>query len=74
MRCVFCKVGETSPGRTNVTLNRGDTVVVFKNVPADVCQNCGEGYLSSETAHELSARVDEAVQRGAEVEIVRYAA
>jgi YgiT-type zinc finger domain-containing protein len=45
MQCVICKHGETAPGFAVVTLNRADTVVVFKEVPADVCQTCGESII-----------------------------
>jgi len=48
MSCVLCKHGETRPGLVTVTLQRGETTVVLKRVPADVCDNCGGYYLSSE--------------------------
>jgi hypothetical protein len=31
----------------------GDTLVVIKNVPAGVCEQCGEKYLSSSVYKEL---------------------
>jgi YgiT-type zinc finger domain-containing protein len=31
------------PGATTVTLERGETIVVIKAVPAAVSTNCGEG-------------------------------
>jgi hypothetical protein len=39
MKCVICKVEETCPGRTLVTLERESTTLVFKAVPAEVCDN-----------------------------------
>jgi YgiT-type zinc finger domain-containing protein len=57
-----------------VTLERGKTVVVVRDVPADVCENCGEYYLDSTVAQEVYRRAEAAVARNAEVEIVRYAA
>lgn len=42
MKCVICKTGETRSGTTTVTLSRGETTVVIKNVPAEVCDTCGE--------------------------------
>lgn len=74
MRCTLCRHGETRPGTVHVPLQRGETTVIFKGVPAEVCENCGEHYLSSETAAELLERAEAAVAAGAEVEIVRYAA
>ena len=74
MTCVLCKNGETRPGTVTVTLERGKTVVVVRDVPADVCENCGEYYLDSPVAQEVYQRAEAAVARNAEVEILRYAA
>ncbi len=74
MTCVLCKHGETRPGEVTVTLQRGATTVILKGVPADVCANCGEYYLSDEVASQLLERAEAAVNSGAEVEILRYAA
>ncbi len=74
MKCVICKLGETHPGLVTVTLQRGDTTVVLKGVPAEVCDNCGEYYLSEEVTQTVLAKAEEAVKHGAEVEILRFAA
>lgn len=74
MMCVICRVGEASPGQVTVSLQRGDTTIILKGVPADVCDNCGEYYLSEEVTRKVLAAAEEAVSRGAEVEILRFAA
>lgn len=74
MNCVVCKPGETRPGHVTVTLQRGDTTPILKMVPADVCQNCGEYYLSDVVAGQVLTRAEAAVKSGAEVEILRFAA
>lgn len=74
MKCVICRQGETSPGLVTVTLQRSETTVVLKAVPADVCDNCGEYYLSEETTRRLLALAEDAISKGAEVEILRFAA
>ena len=74
MKCVICKQGSTKPGHATVTLQRGNTTVIFKEVPADICENCGEYYLSEEITGKLLERAEEAVKKGAEVEILRFAA
>lgn len=53
MKCVICKAGETSPGKTAVTLERGQMTLVFKGVPAEVCRNCGEAYVGVELGRHL---------------------
>ncbi len=74
MRCVFCKQGDARPGEATVTLQRGETVVVIKGVPADICENCGEYYLSATVSEKVMAKAEAAVENGAEVEILRYVA
>jgi len=74
MKCVICKHGQTEPGLVTVTLHRGDSVVIFKGVPADVCRNCSDYYLSDAVTEAVLQRAEAAVAQGAEVEIVRYVA
>lgn len=74
MDCVICKHGKTENGLVTVTLNRGNSVIVINEVPAQVCSNCGEYYLSEEVTEKLLAKANAAVASGAEVEILRYAA
>jgi YgiT-type zinc finger domain-containing protein len=74
MKCVVCKTGEVAPGKTTVTLQRGETTVIVKDVPAQVCDNCGEYYLSAEMTEKVMALAEAAVRKGAEVEILRWAA
>jgi YgiT-type zinc finger domain-containing protein len=74
MKCVICKQGEAHPGEVTVTLQRGESTIILKNVPAEVCENCGEYYLSEEITEQVLSRAEEAVKSGAEVEILRFAA
>jgi YgiT-type zinc finger domain-containing protein len=74
MTCVICRQGEAWPGGVTVVLQRGESTVVVKGVPADVCDNCGEYYLSEETTRPVLARAEAAVANGAKVVILRYAA
>lgn len=74
MKCVLCRQGETRPGQVNVVLQREEATVIFKGVPAQVCENCGEYYLSAEVTGQLLGRAEDALRNGAEVEILRFAA
>ena len=69
MKCVICKHGETKAGHTTVTLERGQTVVVFRNVPAQVCANCGEAYVSEEVTAQLLQEAEEAVEARVQVDV-----
>ena len=74
MKCVICKNGETEPGTTSILLERGATTLVFKNVPAEVCQNCGEGYMDEETTDHLLQMAEDAIRLGVQVDIRQYIA
>lgn len=74
MKCVICKEGDTKPGKVSVTLEREGCTIIFREVPAAVCDNCGEYYLTEELTEQLLIKADAAVKSGAEVEILRYAA
>ena len=74
MTCVLCKHGDTRPGEVTVTLQRGETTVILKGVPAEVCENCGEYYLSQIVSEQVLVRAEQAATSGAEVEILRFAA
>lgn len=74
MNCLICKTGKTESGTTTVTLERDTTVVVIKDVPAQVCDNCGEYYLSEEVSSRIYALAEEAVKRKVEIEVLHYAA
>lgn len=74
MNCVICKLGETTEGQVTVTLTREDLTVIIKNVPAQVCENCGEYYLSDPITDQVLKLAALAATRNAEVEILRFAA
>ncbi len=74
MNCVLCRNGATHPGKVTVTLERENTVVVVRDVPAEVCENCGEYDLEAPVAERVYRQGEAAVERRAEVEILRYAA
>jgi YgiT-type zinc finger domain-containing protein len=44
MKYVFYKYRKTSTETINITLER-DNYIIRKDVPADICGNCGEYYL-----------------------------
>jgi YgiT-type zinc finger domain-containing protein len=70
MECVICKNGTTKKGHVTFTLERNNVIIVFKNVPAMVCQNCGDFYLTSETTKMLFDKASETLEKGVEFEII----
>lgn len=74
MKCVICKMGETRHGQVTVTLQRGELTVLIKNVPAQICENCGEYYLSDDITDQVLKQAEASAAKNAEVEILRFAA
>lgn len=74
MTCVLCKSGNYKEDFTTVVLTRDDSVVIIKQVPALVCDQCGEYILSSEITKVVLAMAEEAYSKGAEVEVRRFVA
>jgi len=74
MTCVICKTGEYKDGFTTVVLTRNDSAIIIKQVPAKVCDQCGEYILTNEITRKILEIANEAWHNGSEVEIRKYAA
>lgn len=61
MKCVTCKHGKTKPGLVTVTLETNESIVIIKKVPAEVCDNCGEYYLSDDITEQVLQRAEIAI-------------
>ena len=72
MKCVICKHGETIEGTTTITLERASSTLVFKDVPAQVCDNCGEKYVDQQTTQTLLKKANELIENGTEVDIRKF--
>lgn len=70
MDCVICKNGKTRRGKAIVTLERGGSIIVIKDVPANICQNCGEYYLDAEMTKEVLKTAEQSVKKGSELEVI----
>jgi len=74
MKCVVCKQGETKEGSATVTLEVGRTTLVVKQVPAKVCQNCGEEYVDEKVTRQLMKQATDAASGGVQVDVREYVA
>jgi YgiT-type zinc finger domain-containing protein len=74
MKCTICRQGETRFGFVTVPLTRGEATVIIKNVPADVCDNCGEYYLTESVSAKMLTQAEAAAAGHVEGGIIRYAA
>jgi len=71
--CPLCK-GTMGPGKTTFTVDFGSGLVVFRNVPAVVCQQCGEAWLGDSVTSSVEKIVQEARSGQREFEVVNLSA
>jgi len=69
--CPICG-GTKTQGITTFTVDLGFGVVVIRNVPAVVCEQCGADWIADETAERLEITVNDARQRHRQVEVTAY--
>ena len=72
MKCLMCKNESTVEGTTTVTFERDGMTLVVRNVPAQVCTNCGEAYVDEETSSRLLESAERAAREGVELEVRNY--
>ena len=73
MDCIMCKNGNTRAGIDTLTFEMKGHLIIIRDVPGEVCENCGHFYIDSEAAIEVQKKTKRAVAEGAEVEILKYA-
>ncbi|MCL2056454.1 MAG: type II toxin-antitoxin system MqsA family antitoxin [Oscillospiraceae bacterium] len=72
MTCFYCKGDTRQQAKTHaVTLEK--CVIIVKNVPADICAQCGEVYFADDVMQRLEDIVDRLENIIKEVAIVDYA-
>ena len=71
MFCFMCK-GTLENEHTTFMVDVGNCIVIVKNVPSQVCKQCGETSYSDNVAAELEYIVSEARKTITEVTIVNY--
>ena len=74
MKCAICKNGMTKDGKITVVLEKHQTTLIFKGVPAHICENCGEEYISSDVNELLLKKSKDALDRNVSLELLQYAA
>ena len=71
MNCIVCK-GELTKKEINHIVDLDGHIIIVKNVPAEVCKQCGESFFENEVALRLEKIVDEIRNNKAEITIVNY--
>jgi YgiT-type zinc finger domain-containing protein len=70
-RCPLCG-GEKQAGTTTFAVDLKFGVVVVRDVPALVCDTCGDAWIDDDVAESLEAAVADARRKQAVVEVTRW--
>jgi YgiT-type zinc finger domain-containing protein len=71
MNCFMCK-GTLEDKRTNFIADLGNCIIIVKEVPSQVCTQCGEVSYSNEVAVQLEKIVNAAKNLMTEIAVVHY--
>lgn len=71
MKCFMCK-GETEKKLVNYLVDIDNTIIIIKEVPANVCKQCGERYFDNDVMKNLEKIIDEVKKVSIEISIVNY--
>jgi len=72
MTCPLCK-GHMAPGKTNLPFNLGQgSIVVLVNVPALVCDQCGDDFVEIEVVRKVEKIIARIERDGISMDMVEY--
>ena len=71
MTCFFCK-GQIESGFASFMAEVDNRIVVIKNVPSQVCRQCGEASYSRAVALRLEEMVKHSARAAAELSVASY--
>ncbi|MEP7169457.1 MAG: type II toxin-antitoxin system MqsA family antitoxin [Bacteroidota bacterium] len=70
MTCSICNIGNCKDGITEELFNKKGKLIILKNLPALICENCGAKFFSEETSKIILLNLKEAEKSRAELEII----
>lgn len=72
MNCPFCK-SELKKGTTALTFQMGEgKIIVVKDVPALICEQCGEESINLENSKVVEQQVQKAIADGITMGFIEY--
>jgi len=66
--CYFCRKGILEDRKVTVDFRWGSKLIVIEEVPAKVCNECGEKYYSAEVSREME-RIAAEGKKGKVIEV-----
>lgn len=71
MTCFYCK-GSIENKLTNFIADLGSTIIIVKDVPSEVCTQCGEVSFSDKAAKRLEQIIEEMKKQNLEIAVTKY--
>lgn len=72
MNCIICRQAELIDGFTSIPFERDEFRLLMRNVPAQVCPNCGEALVDEDVAAELLKKTEDVFEQGLQDEVRDY--
>lgn len=72
-KCPLCR-GRMKDGITNLPFLMGERTAVIRNVPSEICSECGEPYMKSSVVSKIEVILDRLEELESEVSVIRYKA
>jgi YgiT-type zinc finger domain-containing protein len=70
-KCALCG-GSLRNGTTTIPFLVDERVVVIKDVPAEVCTDCGEAYMKSSVVEKVESVLDRLEELHSEMSVVHF--
>lgn len=61
-----------SDGLTTLSSLTDERIVVIKDVPAEICGDCGEAYIKSSVARKVESLLDKVEELKSEMSVIHY--
>ena len=71
MNCLMCK-GDLEDKKTKYMVELNNCIIIIKNVPSQVCKQCGEVSYSNEVAQQLERLVNSVRNAITEITVINY--
>lgn len=61
--CYFCIKGKLKKEKVDIVRFWGKDLIALNDVPALVCQQCGERYFDAKISHKIDKRIHDALKK-----------
>ncbi len=62
IKCYYC-AGKLKKQKVNIARYWGSELIAFENVPAIVCEQCGERYFEAKVSEEIDQKIKKWLQK-----------